>query len=79
MLLGIQRTRTRTCTWNRTKPDLSEDWLKVVGNQKVVGSGMCQSVPFCLRLQRSMFFSVSILLLSLILSISVSAPVKKNE
>jgi hypothetical protein len=53
--------------------------LKVVGNQKVKGSGMCKSVPICLGPRRSMFFSLSILLLSLILSISVSAPVKQNE
>ncbi len=54
-------------------------FLKVVGNQKVGGSGMCQSVPICLGPRQSMFFSLSIFLLSLILSISVSAPVKKNE
>jgi hypothetical protein len=33
--------------------------LKVVGNQKVGGSGMCQSVPICLGPRRSMFFSLS--------------------
>ncbi len=53
--------------------------LKVVGNQKVGGSGMCQSVQICLRPWRSMFFSLSTLLSSLILCISVSAPVKQNE
>ncbi len=47
--------------------------LKVVGNQKVGVSGMCQSVPICLGPLQSMFFSLSIL------SISVSAPVKQNE
>jgi hypothetical protein len=38
--------------------------LKVVGNEKVGGSGMCQTVPIRLRPRRSMFFSLSILLLS---------------
>ncbi len=59
--------------------DTSQPPLKVVGNQKVGGSGMCQSVPIFLGPRRSMFFSLSILLSSLILSISVSAPVKQNE
>ncbi len=40
---------------------------------------MCQSVPVYFGPLQSMFFSVSILLSSLILSISVSAPVKQNE
>jgi hypothetical protein len=57
----------------------SNYWLKVVGNQKVGGSEMCQSVPICLGPRRSMFFSLLILLSSLILCISVSAPVKQNE
>jgi hypothetical protein len=52
--------------------------LKVDGNEKVGGSGMCQTVPMCHGPQRSMFFSLSILLSSLILCISVSAPVKQN-
>ncbi len=53
--------------------------LKVVGNEKEGGSGMCQTVPICLRPRRLMFFSLSILLSSLILRISVSVPVKQNE
>ncbi len=53
--------------------------LKVVGNEKVGGSRMCQTVPIWLGPRRSMFFSLSILLSSLILCISVSAPVKQNE
>jgi hypothetical protein len=53
--------------------------LKVVGNEKVGGSGMCQSVPIWLRPRRSRFVSLLILLASLILRISVSAPVKQNE
>ncbi len=54
-------------------------FLKVVGNQKVGGSIMCQSVLICLGPRRSKFFSLSILLLSSIWFISVSAPVKQNE
>ncbi len=38
--------------------------LKVVGNEKVGGSGMCQTVPIWLGPRRSMFFSLSILLSS---------------
>jgi hypothetical protein len=53
--------------------------LKVVGNEKVGGSGMCQTVPIWLRPRRSRFVSLSILPSSLILCISVSAPVKQNE
>ncbi len=41
--------------------------LKVVDNEKIGGSGMCQSVPICLGPRRSRFVSLSILLLSLIL------------
>jgi hypothetical protein len=51
--------------------------LKVVGNEKVGGSGMCQTVPIWLGPRRSRFVSLSILPSSLILSISVSAPVKQ--
>ncbi len=53
--------------------------LKVVGNEKIGGSGMRQTVPICLGPRRSRFVSLSILPSSLILSISVSAPVKQNE
>ncbi len=53
--------------------------LKVVGNEKEGGSGRCQTFPICLWPRRSMFFSVLILLLSLILCFSVSAPVKQNQ
>ncbi len=42
--------------------------LKVVGNEKVGGSGMCQSVPIWLRPRRSRFVSLLILLSSLIVS-----------
>jgi hypothetical protein len=55
------------------------DSLKIVSNEKVGGSGMCQSVPIRLGPRRSRCVSLSILLSSLILSISVSAPVKQNE
>jgi hypothetical protein len=48
--------------------------LKVVGNEKEGGSGMCQTVPICLGPRRSMFFSLLI-----ILCISVSAPVKQTQ
>jgi hypothetical protein len=53
--------------------------LKVVGNEKVGESGMCQTVPIWLGPRRSRLVSLSILPSSLILSISVSAPVKQNE
>ncbi len=53
--------------------------LKVVGNEKVGGSGMCQSVSIRLGPRRWRCVSLSILLLPLILSISVSSPVKQNE
>jgi hypothetical protein len=53
--------------------------LKVVGNEKVGGSEMCQSVPIWLGPRRSRFVCLLILLSSLILCISVSAPVKQNE
>jgi hypothetical protein len=53
--------------------------LKVVGNEKKGGSGMCQTVPIGLGPRRSMFFSLLILQSSLILCISVSAPVKQNQ
>jgi hypothetical protein len=52
--------------------------LKVVGNEKVGGSGMCQTVPIWLGPRRSKFVSLSILPSSLILCIFVS-PVKQNE
>jgi hypothetical protein len=60
-------------------PDQGYMCLKVVGNEKVWGSGMCQSVPIRLGPRRWRCVSLSILLLPLILSISVSAPVKQNE
>jgi hypothetical protein len=53
--------------------------LKVVGNEKFGGSGMRQTVPICLGPRQSRFVSLSILPSFLILSISVSAPVKQNE
>ncbi len=53
--------------------------LKVVGNEKVGGSGVCQSVPIWLGPRRSRFVSPSILPSSLILSISISATVKQND
>ncbi len=37
-----------------------ENPLKVVGNEKVGGSGMCHSVPIWLRPRRSRFISLSI-------------------
>ncbi len=57
----------------------SDLFLKVVGNEKVGGSGMCHSVPTWLRPRRLRFVSLSILPSSLILSISVSAPVMQND
>jgi hypothetical protein len=51
----------------------------VDSNEKVRGSGKCQSVPIWLGPRRSRFVSLSILLSSLILCISVSAPVMQNE
>ncbi len=57
----------------------SMESLKVVGNEKVGGSGMCRTVPIWLGPRQSRFVSLSILPLSLILHISVSAPVKQNE
>jgi hypothetical protein len=53
--------------------------LKVVRNEKARGSGKCQSVPIWLGPRRSRFVSLSVLLSSLILRISVSAPVMQNE
>jgi hypothetical protein len=53
--------------------------LKVVGNEKEGGSRRWQMIGSGLRPRRSRFVCLIILLLSLILSISVSAPVKKNE
>ncbi len=53
--------------------------LKVVGNEKVGGSGMCHSVPIWLGPRRLRFVSLSILNSFLILSISVSAPVMQND
>ncbi len=41
-------------------------FLKVVGNEKVGGSGMCQTVPIWLGPRRSRFVSLSILPSSLI-------------
>jgi hypothetical protein len=46
--------------------------VKVVGNEKEGGSGMCQTVPICFGPRRSRFFSLLILLSSFILCISVS-------
>jgi hypothetical protein len=53
--------------------------LKVVGNEKEGGSRRWQMIGIGLKPRRSRFVCLIILLLSLILSISVSAPVKKNE
>jgi hypothetical protein len=53
--------------------------LKVVGNEKVGGSGMCQTVPIWFGPRRLRFVSLSILPSTLILRISVSALVKQNE
>jgi hypothetical protein len=53
--------------------------LKVVGNEKEGGSGKCQTFAICLRPRRLRFFSLLISLSSLILCISVLAPVKQNE
>jgi hypothetical protein len=58
------------------------DWssyLKVVGNEKEGGSRRWQMMGIGLRPRRSRFVCLKILLSSLILCISVSAPVKKNE
>jgi hypothetical protein len=52
--------------------------IKVVGNEKDGGSGKYQTFAICLGPRRSMFFSL-IVLSSVILYISVSAPVKQNE
>jgi hypothetical protein len=71
-----------TCYLSPAKEEDSlsfEHMLKVVGNEKVGGSGMCQTVSIWLGPRRSRFVSLSILPSSLILSISVSAPVKQNE
>jgi hypothetical protein len=57
----------------------SIDALKVVGNEKEGGSERCQTFTICLGPRRSMFFSLLVLLSSLILRISVSAPVEQNE
>ncbi len=56
---------------------IEKTFFKVVGNEKVGGSGMCQTVPIWLGPRRSRFVSLSILPSSLILSIFVSAPVKQ--
>jgi hypothetical protein len=53
--------------------------LKVVGNEKEGGSRQWQMIGICLRPRPSRFVCIIILLLSLILCISVSAPVKQNE
>jgi hypothetical protein len=53
--------------------------LKVVGNEKEGGPGMCQSALIWLGPGRTRFISLLILLSSLILHISVSAPVMQNE
>ncbi len=53
--------------------------LKVTGNEKEGGSGKCQTFAICLGPRRLRFFSLLISLSSLILCISVSAPVKQNE
>ncbi len=53
--------------------------LKVVGNEKEGGSRQWQMIGIGLRPRRSRFVCIIILLLSLILCISVSAPVKQNE
>ncbi len=58
---------------------LCTEQLKVVGNEKEGGSRRWQMIGIGLRPRRSRFVCLIILLLSLILSISVSAPVKKNE
>ncbi len=58
---------------------VQERILKVVGNEKIGGSGMYQCVPIWLGPWRSRFVSLSNLLSSLILLISVSAPVIQNE
>jgi hypothetical protein len=60
-------------------PRFLNEFLKVVGNEKVGGSEMCQSVPIWLGPRRSRFVVLLILLLSLILRISVSAPVKQYQ
>ncbi len=51
----------------------------IVKGSRQRGSGMCQTVPICLGPRRLMLFSLLILLSSLILCISVSAPVKQNQ
>ena len=53
--------------------------LKVVGNEKEGGSRRWQMIGIGLRLRRSRFVCLLILLSSSILCISVSAPVKQNE
>jgi hypothetical protein len=67
---------------NRLVPDCSGKlflFLKVVGNEKEGGSRQWQMIGIGLRPRRWRFVSIIILLLSLILCISVSAPVKQNE
>jgi hypothetical protein len=76
---GVKRGTFRTVLTFYTIADIFFEHLKVVGNEKVGGSGMCQTVLIWLRPRRSRFVSLSILPSSLILSISVSAPVKQNE
>ncbi len=53
--------------------------LKVVGNEKEGGSRRWQMIGIGLRPRRSRFVCLIILLSSLILCISVSAPGKQNE
>ncbi len=55
------------------------DALKVVGNEEEGGSRRWQMIGIGLGLRRSRFVCLLILLSSLILFISVSAPVKQNE
>jgi hypothetical protein len=53
--------------------------LKIVGNKKEEGSGKWQMVKIGLGPRRSRFVSLLILLSSLILCISISAPAKLNQ
>ncbi len=64
--------------WELSYLPLSK-WLKVVGNEKEGWSRRWQMIGIGLRPRRSRFVCLIILLSSLILCISVSAPVKQNE
>jgi hypothetical protein len=71
--------KTFKATYDDKKTLFYDPSLKVVGNEKEGGSRQWQMIGMGLRPRRSRFVCIIILLLSLILWISVSAPVKQNE